>query len=353
MASAKGKKVQKQIIYKKAQFHRPPPDKATLKMLMERALNSCKTVGQRRVNVGGEEEPIFHVLGSPHSEPKGFVFGALMTYSPGTDPLYLVDDEAAVDVLLEKLSAPATKDGKRREFLESLMFFGVFDNHLVMMQSQSMKSAQLERFMTWFLHTSGYLAGDNTFQLVDTPPPEVREKMKRAKGVKAITLGGGLSPHSIPASKLSAEQKTSTGSVVKSEKMSTTKHVAMSPDSEENGRILAALKALLKPSQAATIDFNQLTDSNIEMFVTLKYNRETTVDGQKLMDGLGAALRNTDEVETKIELVGGGSIKGSEIKLSTKISVTSYDGQLSHTEVFEEMRKWLLSKVTSGELSAS
>ena len=96
----------------------------------------------------------------------------------------------------------------------------------------------------------------------------------------------------------------------------------------------------------------KLAGSNIEMSVTLKYNRKTSDDGQELMDTLGAALRNNEDVETEILLNKGGSIKGSDLKMTGQIGVTSYDGQLSASEVYEGLRQWLLEKVSSEELSA-
>ena len=87
--------------------------------------------------------------------------------------------------------------------------------------------------------------------------------------------------------------------------------------------------------------------------VTLRYSRKTTEDGQKLMDSLGAALRNTDDVETELQLIGGGSIKGSDLKLTGSIGVMSYDGQLNASEVYEGLRQWLLQKVSEQELSVA
>lgn len=109
--------------------------------------------------------------------------------------------------------------------------------------------------------------------------------------------------------------------------------------------LFAALKKLLKPADIAKIPFENLAESNIEMFVTLRYNRKTTEAGQKLMDSLGVALRNSDEVETELELKEGGSIKGDELRLTGRIGLQSYDGQLSHSEVFQELQTWLLEKI--------
>lgn len=346
--TTKSKRISKTVLYKRCNFHVNVPGE-TLKTLLEQALNKSPKVGQRRLNVADSEQPIYHVMGSSLSESNGFVFGVLMTYTPGTDPLFLVDDEAASAVLLEKLKAPDTTDGKRREFLESMMYFGVIQDHLVLMQSQALKAPQLEAYLQWFMHESAVLAGDNTFQLIDTPSKTVREKMASGSGVRTITLGGEV----VPQSAISRAQSPVEGDVAVSATSIKSHSVSVvASATEEDWGVLEALKKLMAPSQAAKIDFDQLTGSNIEMSVTLRYKKETTEDGQKLMDTLGAAFRNTEDVDTVIDLKDGGRIKGADLKLNGSVKVTSYDGQLSEFEVFEGMRQWLLSKVTSDELSA-
>lgn len=351
--TAMPKRVQKSIAYKRANFHVSPTGE-TLKTLLEKALVKQATWGERRLNVGSSDTAVYHVLGNQKCETNGFVFGVLMTYTPGVDPLFLVDDETASDIQLEKLKAPLTDDGKRREFLASMMYFGVIQNHLVLIQSQSLKAPQLESYLQWLLHDAQVLAGDNTFQLVDTPSKSVREKMEKGNGVRTITLGGEVVPQSAFPPKAEAQEPSDLG---KDARKTTTQHshsiAVVTPADDGEWGVLAALKRLMAPSQAAKIDFDQLDGSNIEMSVTLRYKRETTESGQKLMDTLGYALRNTDDVETVLTLNGGGSIRGTDLKLTGTVRLTAYDGQLSADEVFEEMRTWLLSKVTSDELSAS
>lgn len=339
--TAKGKRIPKKVVYKRVEFHTTKTGE-TLKSLLADALKSKSKVGDRKCNVADTDQPIFHMIGAYQDEPKGFVFGTFLTFTPGTDPLYLVDDEQAANVMVEKLKAPNTDDGKKREFLESIMHFGIIQNHVVLMQSQALKAPQLENYLRWLLHDANVLASDNTFLLVDTPSKEVRNKMNKAKGVRAIKVGGEVLPPSLMHMSKS-EPKTEMRSEAKSISVTAMKDTA-------NWGPLAAIKSLLEPSQAAKIDFDKLTGSNIELTVTLRYKQNTTEDGHKLMDTLGAAFRNTEDVETAIELIGGGHIKGTELKLDGTISVTSYDGQLNSSEVFEGMRQWLLSKVKSDEL---
>lgn len=194
--TTKGKKVQKAVVYKRAKFHTEIKGQ-TLKTLLEAAMLKRQKLGERRQNVASTEDPIYHAIGSTKCENPGFVFGALMTYTPDTDPLCIIDDAEAVDVVMETVSAPATDDGKRREFLASLMFFAVIGNHVVLMQSQALKSPHLERYLQWYLHSSEVLAGTNTLALIDTPSETVRKKMDQAKGVRSIKLGGELVPPSV------------------------------------------------------------------------------------------------------------------------------------------------------------
>lgn len=355
--STKAKKIQKSVVYKRVSFHASTKGK-TLKALLEDAIRVRPTLGLRRQNVADAENPVYHALGSPHIEEKGFVFGTLMTYTPGTDPLFFIDDENAKNVTLEKVPAPPSDDGKRREFLASMMFFGVIGDHLVLMQSQALKSAQLEAYLRWYLHGAEVLEGTNTLHLIDTPTETIKKKMNEGKGVKSIKLGGEVVPTSVlpplpplpPIAGLPAPgQAQSLPAQTGIQQVAV--HASAVATQEDYG-VFAALKKLMKPSQAAQIDFDMLAGSNIEMSVTLKYNRKTSDNGQKLMDTLGVALRNNEDVETELVLNEGGSIKGSDLKMTGTIGVMSYGGQLNESEVYEGLREWLLKKVSAEELSA-
>ena len=90
------------------------------------------------------------------------------------------------------------------------------------------------------------------------------------------------------------------------------------------------------------------------MKVVLTYNRKTTETGQKLIDNLAGVLRNVDgEVDAEIRFNNGDVIKGEDFKLKGKISLTSYDGQLSEDGVYEGMREWLLRKVQNGDVQGT
>lgn len=329
--ATRGKRITKAVIYKRVEFFDKKRGE-NLKTLLDAALRTHSTVGQRRRNVGDADVPMWQLIGASTSEKDGFVFGMLMTYSPGTDPLFLVEDENAENITLEKLKAPDTDEGKRRELLESVLFFGAIRNHLVLMQSQSLKAVQFEQYLTWFLRHSEVMAADNYLSLIDTPTQAIQDRVRDGNGVREIRLGGEVLP--MPSVRVRAPAASPR-----------TKSMTVTSDDSEAWGALEAMKKLMRPSDIAKIDFDKLAGSNIEMTVTLRYKSSTTDDGHKLMDSLGAVFRNTEEVATEIELTDGSTIKGSDLKLHGTVRVSSYDGQLSDSEVNEALRQWLLIKI--------
>jgi hypothetical protein len=88
----KSKTIRKNLVYKRAIFNKNINDES-LKTLIEESLVKRTTIGDRRINISGDKDnPIYHMVGATRCEPDGFVFGTLMTYAPGTDPLFLIDD---------------------------------------------------------------------------------------------------------------------------------------------------------------------------------------------------------------------------------------------------------------------
>ncbi|MCR5865214.1 hypothetical protein [Aquincola sp. J276] len=179
----------KTLVYKHALFHSPPA--TTLKQQLALALAKKPTIGDRRESLGPpDQSPEWRLIGQYRAEAD-MLFGVLMTYMPGTASTFLVDDTAATSLTVEQFVAPQTTDGKRRERLDATLFFAVYANHLVMMQSSSMRERQLEHHLQWLLHHAGELEGTNQVRLVDQLPKAARDKVEAA-GVRELDIGGEL-----------------------------------------------------------------------------------------------------------------------------------------------------------------
>lgn len=333
----------KTLTYKHATFTQSGPD---LRKLLSKALLVAPKIGNRRESLApADESPIWRLIGEFQIEDE-FVFGVLLRYAPGTNPVFVVDDENAESLTVEQMAAPVTDDGKRRELVDAMLYFGIAENHLVMVQSSSLRSDHLEQHLQWFLHHARVLSDANTIQLIDQPPKVIREKLAKAK-VKELDIGGALTPAPIAPK---PEEQTGQESAKRSSEVTT---VGGGEIGDGGAGIIDAIKRLLDPDKAAQLDFDKMAGANIEYVLKIKYRNATTDDGQNLMNTLGSALRHADSVDTKIMLQGGGHIRGDQLRLSGSVRLDTYNGVPASSEVFEAIRTWLLEKLKSGDIEAS
>jgi hypothetical protein len=329
------------FLYKHADFH---TGGTTLQVALSKSLGKLKTIGKRRQPLAPDDEsPVWRLVGQ-FREDNAFLFGILVQYAPGTNPTFLVDDEDATSIAVEQMAAPKTKDGKSREPLDGMLFFASTDNHMVLMQGSALRSMHLEQHLQWLAQKGGGIAGDNTFRLIDHPPKKVRNLLEN-QAVRELSIGGDLVA-STPPERDEAEESATP------RKGSRARQLVSSGDAGQGG-IMDVLKGLLRPSEVARLNLDRLAGSNIEYTLQIRYRQETTESGHKFMDNLGTALRHAEGIETKIKLVGGGEIRGDDLKLSGPVRIEHLNGVPNPDHVFEEMRAWLLAKLKSGDVRAS
>ncbi len=328
------------FVYKHADFH---TGGTTVQAALSKSLGKLKTIGKRRQPLGPDDEsPIWRLVGQ-FREDNAFLFGILVQYAPGTYPTFLVDDEDATSIAVEQMAAPKTKEGKSREPLDGMLFFAASDNHMILMQGAALRSMHLEQHLQWLAQKGGGIAGDNTFRLVDQPPKKVRDRLE-GKAVRELSIGGDLVASTPVEDDEQGEELARRGSRAR--------ELVLSGDAAQGG-IMDALKGLLRPSEIAKLNLDRLAGSNIEYTLQIRYRQETTESGHKFMNNLGTALRHAEGIETKIKLVGGGEIRGNDLKLSGPVRIEHLNGVPNPDHVFEEMRAWLLAKLKSGDVKAS
>lgn len=346
--------VRKTLSYKRAHFTGVGNSAGLrLSQLVASALSALPTVGQRRQPLGpADERPIWRLVGQ-FSQETEFVFGVLVQYAPGTNAVLVVDDADAGALTMEQMVAPLTDDGKRRELPEGMLFFAVLDNHVAIMQSTAMRSDHLEKHLQWLLHQSSAMQGTTTVQLTDQPPRQTIE-MVRTNPVKSVSIGGGFAPLSALQPPAGNAASTAVGSATPVTTTSSVTAVASHGEARPNAEnpVWSALKSLIGPSAASRLNLDELNESNIEYSLRITYKRSTTEEGERALETIGMALRNTEEVDCTVKLKDGSTIRGADLKLAGSIKVTLYDGSPTPTDVYEAMRSWLLQKIETGEVSA-
>lgn len=227
---------------------------------------------------------------------------------------------------------------KKREFVDSILYFGVLNNHVIIVQSTSLRFKEFESHLNWLIDRFTELQ-NFTLLLEDKPSEAIMQKMKGSPA-KSIRIGSLPITSEVKKDNASFAQKP-TGSV---------KTIKYRP----TGKGGSLLKAFLGDNWADDIDLkDSLDDANLQVSLEITYFRKTNDGGQAIIDSIATSLRHIDVDDYSIKLQGGGEITGKEIKLSGNINVEYNNGIIDENDLFLKMHKWLLSKLEAGELNVN
>lgn len=312
-------KVQRTLHCKKAILGQPI---GNLQDALIAALAKKPQAKQRQETVGAGNPPRYRVIGQHFAFKKALV-GVLMAYEPGSKAASLVNDPSATQLTIDHFSAPPAPDGKTREWLEGMLYFLVLENHLVFIQSMSVRHEQLEEHLGWLLAHDPKKPVIVT--LADQPPTHVANLIQK-NHVKSLVVGGALMA---PASN--------------------TTEVVQKDTFKVEGRLLDAVKAMLDTDKQG-FKWHDGLDGNLEAKLQLTFRRSTTDSAQRLLDNLAVAFRKAEGVDTELILANGDRITQDELRLVSKRGIEAKDGVLNATAAFDEMYNWLNSLANSGQL---
>lgn len=324
------KRVPKKVSCKNARLQGNGENKETLQQLVQAAIKTLPKAKQRREVIGGAED--HYRLINNFVGVNGAFCGVMVAYESGTNALTLSEEEDAETYTIEQLAPPA-QDGKRREFLDGLLYFAIRGNHVVLIQSQSLRSAEFEQHLFWLIRQASQAGQGVLFSLDDSFSKRVVEKIKQ-KHVKTIEIGGPLvvakdaKGHVLDYNQRSGGDQTFTID-------------GLGPD------LLRALGGKLPKS----LKFKDALDENIELSLRIRYVRSVSDKGQKLLDTLAIALRNHDGSDTKLLLNDGSEITGESLKLTTNLKLTTINGVIVPDSAFAELVNWLNGLIKSGDVN--
>lgn len=316
----------KTLQYRRATFLQ---GKSELQSALTKALNKFKNVGQRMEELGADDQT--HRFINQNRSQMGMLFGSLMVYAEGTNkPLVTIEtDKPELDI--EQI-APPSKDGKHREFLDSILYFGIMGNHVLLVQSSALTSRHMEAYLFWLLGKSGVLPKDDGVSLNDYTPQATRKKIEKAH-VRKVSIG----------TPLEAEPVIDKDSPVKT--VEKVKRIHYKP----TGLGFRFLREALGPEWLDKLKLDgALDDSRLQVSLEISYSYTTTEKSQKLLDDIANSLRHIDQDDIRITLKNKSVIHGKELKLSSPISVRVCGGVIDESDLYPKMHAWLLENLEQG-----
>ncbi|OKP03257.1 hypothetical protein [Xenorhabdus eapokensis] len=332
--------------------------KLTLQEIIESIISengSAYKVSSRREKITPSDPNSGYRLINKSKNYKTVLFGQLILFEQGkSQALMTIDDDVshydinAITSQQIKLESDEPISNKRkekikREFVDSILYFGVFKNHFMVAQSNSLKIKDIENHLNWLIRNFTDLLNDTNFLVLQDKPTEETIKKIENSPVKKISLGSVPLTSKLPEVQIIVENKTESP-VTSLKKI---KKLKFMPIGKGGDIIKAAFGEAwfddLKLEDA-------LDEANLQVNIEITYFRKTTRSGQKVLDALATSLRNLDDDDIKIELNGLGTITGKELRLSSSLNIQFNNGLIDENHLYLEMHKWLISKIQAGEI---
>lgn len=352
----------KVIQYKRAVI---PNCTATLQQIIDSIISENGTahmVGARREQINPTDSNSGFRMVNRSSTFKTVLFGQLILFEQGksqtlmtiADDVNYYDINAITSKQIKLAEDEAKSEGEKekitREFVDSILYFGIRDNHVMIVQSSSLRTKDIENHLNWLIHSFGNIFnGDNFLVLQDKPTEDTIKKMHESP-VKKINLG------SVPIKNSDSNDAVTLKNI--SDPLELPRAIKTPVEKVKKIKFMPAgkggdiMKAAFGEGWFNNLQLeDSLDESNLQVNLEITYFRKTNKDGQRVLDTLATSLRNLDDEDISINLQGGGVIKGSDLKLSGKVNVQYNNGLIDENDLYLQMHKWLASKVQTGEVS--
>ncbi len=218
------------------------------------------------------------------------------------------------------------------EFIESTLQFGVYKNHVFLLQSSGLRSDQFEKYLNWILNELRPDGAEvKVIHLNDPVLPA--DRLAGKSPVKSIKLG----------SNLGAVPPKGTVEEVNNVKMSLT------------GRLLEGIRAIFS-SHGAEFTEDELVKSVLDepdVTATLELHcsrKAMQSSAGQFMAQLGHSLRHSTGDGITLELEDGSKIRGNDLKIGTHVSVECQNRHPLLLSVAVSMYEYLLQLIRSGRL---
>ena len=322
----------KQLHYRKASFLKSIG--RSLQDLIEEALSKLTPVKFRFEGLDDvSPDETWRRFINTHRAAMGMQFGNIVLYAADQNRTIIAINDDSDELDIEQIAPPSPTDGRRREFLESILYYGIKENHVVIIQSMSLRSRELELHLNWLLREANVLDQQNAVFLNNFAPQVTHERLEQSE-VKSVRLGTPLIDHYEEVALKDAETK----SVKKRFK--------------PFGEGVDILKALA-PNRFGELSWDELEAStNLEVFVEITYKRQTDPSSQNLLNRLTTALRHAGDEDIRIELRDGGVVVGSDLQVKTFKTIHAHNGILEPQDAFSKMNEWLLEILERGVIDA-
>lgn len=264
-----------------------------------------------------------------HADGGTNYFGDLTLYTKGYMQALLAEIPDVPSLTVEQQPPPRGK-----EYVHSMMYWMAIKNHLLMIQSRSLTSKQLEEYLTWLLKDRSS-AISPTGQVILQAKFDASDVGGDLNDIREIIVGGQAT-----------NLKTMTAEKAAPVPKESTKYKEIGTRKPWPTRALEVLRAVMNNEA----DVQKLLESvpegaNLDIAVHIGYKAKREVSRAPMQE----ALRNLPEGE--ITAIGrNGRMTGSDIRLSHPANVLKSGNLLDPNDVVRALREAYRFFVENGKI---
>lgn len=325
-----------------------------LEELLRRALSKATKVGHRYLEVltddtdvggDGEEPSKSKLFINHHTYLWGIQFCDLIKYTDDTNANVVTVDNNAEFLNIEQFAPATTDDGKKREFLDSVMYLGVFKNHLAIIQSATLRTRDLERYLNWFLKQTGALP-EGHILLTTQVTKQVQNKIEK-NNIKSIKVGAPLID--------TVDDKPI--EMIREMEFFDTKSIKIKPKGRGLDMLMGALGSNNILLKEFGIDPDLLAEdaidgSDIQVSLELTYKRKATKKSKQILNNVSNAMRHSHPDDVVIDIENVGRLTGSALNIKKNLSVRYYNGVIDPEDLYLKIQTWMKEQIELDELEA-
>jgi hypothetical protein len=263
--------------------------------------------------------------------------GSLHRFTSGAAQVIISIDDDAKEWAVEQMVPPPTETAKHREFIEGLLFFGIWKNHVILLQSMACRANQLEDYLNWLLNppTEGVPTSPapEPIMLNDLVPQKIRKEP--FTNVEKITLFTGLESEIV-------EEPTTV------KKTTEVKGLKFKPTRE----MWTALKAIFKGLGSDLTDEipleSALEKDDLRVRLELYCSKKSVVTAGPVMNMLATSLRHVEENLYKVRFADGRELDGKELKVSKQWQMDCVNNIPVMTQLHGCMFEYLKELIDTG-----
>lgn len=340
----------KTLHYRKAQFF-DYDEEYTLEELLIRATKKLVRVGERYMIVQtddtdheDEDIPTSKLFFNHHTVCWGIYFSDLLKYSDDTNMNVVTVDDTARFLDVEQIAPSTTDDGKKREFLDSVLYLAVFKNHLAVIQSASLRTRDLEGYINWLLRKAEVMPKGKVILSAEVPK-DVRAQIQK-NDTKTVKIGAPLIERvdNEPIEKIRTIESYDT------------KSLKLKPSGAGLDMVLKAFgnndlleKYNLSPELLAQ---DALDGSDIQVSLELTYKRKASKTSRQILNTVSNALRHAHPDDVEVEIANVGKLSGDKLSIRKPISVRYFNGVIDPEDLYLKIRNWMKEQIELDEIEA-